>query len=724
MRRIHALALWVASAVWLFWGPLFAGRVLYFRDVTYTYFPDFVFCAQSLSEGLWPLWHPGADAGAPHLATYPVHLLLLLLCGPRLTLALSPPLHVLIAMIGMGGLHRTLGGRWPGAAVAGAVVGLSGLMLGSVLFPVFLSASWAPLAIALAVRVVQSPSWRRAAALALVLALEVSALGIEALPQTVLAVAILTPAVPSRRSWAALSGAMVCAALLAAPTLLGALWLLRDTARGAGFTPEVALSYSASLPVLLEGVLPRFLGDPHTFSDLSFWGQPFFPDGSPLFLSLYVGPVVLLLAGRAGGRQLRLWGMVVVGVLLALGANGPLGTMLAQLARVLPVRAPVKFCFLSLLGLALLAGRGLDNGLGQGSRPAKVLALPLFVLSLAFLAWWLPESVSLWLSSFVPAASGSLARHVIATRWPVELALTGATALGAALALMRGGRVVVLAGLLAVLDLFRVNGDLNPSATTSFYSLRPSVQQAVASTRASGRYRWFSYGGGSGSSLIWHPEITRANSDVWLYYLDRQALAPRTQVLDGLEGAYDIDRMGLAPEGSTLPPWELRPDLFGRHYQRLRHANVRWVLSFVALPKDLAKIRREIRFPEVTQPLLLYELYDALPRAYYSRTLEGPPESEGAVEYHARDPHTVEIRAETPPGFVIVLDGYHPDWRADEGGSSVPIRRVFERYRAIPTPGGDRVFIMRFQPRWRAPALLAMGVGLLVVVVMGIRGEA
>ena len=83
------------------------------------------------------------------------------------------------------------------------------------------------------------------------------------------------------------------------------------------------MSYSAPPATLVEAALPRFLGDTHTFSDVGFWGQAFFPGGSPFFLSLYLGPVVLLLAARAGCREWRLWALAAAGVLFALGSFGP-----------------------------------------------------------------------------------------------------------------------------------------------------------------------------------------------------------------------------------------------------------------------------------------------------------------------------------------------------------------------------------------------------------------
>ena len=486
------------------------------------------------------------------------------------------------------------------------------------------------------------------------------------------------------------------------------------------------MSYSASLPVLLEVAWPRFLGDPHTFSDAGFWGQPFYPDGSPFFPSLYLGPVVLLLVARAGLRgQGRLWGLATLGILLSLGAHGPLAVFLAPAMRYL--RAPVKFFLLPTLALALLAGRGLERAGEVRSRRAILAVGPgLLLLVLALAAARAPSTLAAAMSNVVPGAGGALARDVIATRWPFELAVTGALALGAGLTLAYGRRLTSLAGLLALLDLLRVNGELNPSAEAKFYELRPAVARAVESARAGGLFRWFSYGVAHSPALHWSPAVASRNSDVWLFYLDRQALLPRTQVLDRLEGAFDIDRMGLAPEGSTLPVAEASATLFRRHHDRLRMANVRWALSFCPLPEDLVSLRAEIRFGEVQEPLLLYELRDPLLRALYAPRLDEPHgvpgrAAEARVGYERVDPHTVVLRAETPPGFLVILDGHHPDWKAEDRSGHIPVQVALGRYQAIPTEGGDTVVTLRYRPAWRAPSLLLSAAGALVARVLALR---
>jgi len=753
-RWLTALALALAAAAAPFAGPLFAGRVLYYRDVSVTYYPDLVFVARSLARGVWPLWHPGADAGAPFLCAYPVHLVLAWLGGARSALAVSPPLHVLAATLGARFLAHRLGASPAAALVSGLVFGLSGLMLGSVLYPVFLAAAWAPLAVGLVLSLVASAErpWGRAAALAVVLATQVSTLGIEALPQTALFALVLLPAWSGPRARLALAVSAALATLLAAPVVAGALAMLGGSARGRGFAPEAALGYSAPPAVLAEALLPRFLGDVHEFSDVGFWGQAFYPGGSPFFLSLYLGPAVLLLAARAGRREWRLWALVLAGVLLSLGSYGPIGRAMAPAMGMM--RGPVKFFLLASLALALLAGRGLDRAVREpGGRAWLVPGV--LVVALAAAAAWSPARVTSAVVGLFGAPSPALVLPVVSRVWPLELALTGLAALAAGLAVSAGGRAGVLAGVVAVLDLLRVNGGLNPTAPADFYDLRPEMRAAVASTGAVGRYRWFSFGAAYARGLGWRPEVARTGSDVWLYAVDRQALMPRTQVIDGLDGAFDVDRMGLAPEGSTIEVGEADPARYPTLHPRLRLANVRWVLSFDPLPeRDLAP-RGTVPIREVVAPLRLYELRRPLPRAFFvarhavvasaaaaRRAVEdpsfdpmqtvvlerdpgvlpsrvSPDAADPSVDYRLLGPHAVAVTVRTPPGFVVVLDGYHPGWTAeDESGRPVPVLKADGRYRAIPTPGGAHVFTLRYRPSWRSPALAALLAGVLAVAAL------
>jgi hypothetical protein len=188
-----------------------------------------------------------------------------------------------------------------------------------------------------------------------------------------------------------------------------------------------------------------------------------------------------------------------------------------------------------------------------------------------------------------------------------------------------------------------------------------------------------------------------------------------------LEGAFDEDRTGFAPRGSTLGQDERRPGRFREVFPRLRDANVRWVVGYDALPDDLVLLRAEAALTEVREPLRLYELRDPLPRAFWAPDPEaiGRGPQGGAVAYERLDPHTVRLRARTPPGLIVVLDRYDPAWRARDETGDVPLLRVGVGSWGIPTPGGERTIVMHFEPRWRVPGLVLAACGLVAAAVLG-----
>ena len=141
-----------------------------------------------------------------------------------------------------------------------------------------------------------------------------------------------------------------------------------------------------------------------------------------------------------------------------------------------------------------------------------------------------------------------------------------------------------------------------------FYDLRPEVRALLEPAFRGEPARVFGYGIGNTPGLPFAPALLRENSDVWLYYLDRQVLWGRAAVLDGLETAFDEDRTAWAPPGASLTAAESMPAAFESVHARLRLANVRWILSFAPLPGALVSERGTARAAEVLVPLRLYEL--------------------------------------------------------------------------------------------------------------------
>jgi hypothetical protein len=180
---------------------------------------------------------------------------------------------------------------------------------------------------------------------------------------------------------------------------------------------------------------------------------------------------------------------------------------------------------------------------------------------------------------------------------------------------------------------------------------------------------------------------------------------------------------------------------------------VRWVLSFQPLPDDQVRPRAQAALPEVAEPLRLYEIPDVLPRAFWvprcevvpgadiGRRLESDPRDDaavllrepppgnvpcgppagvsGTVSMERPDAHTVRLTAGGDAGFLVVLEGHHPAWRAVGPEGEVPVLLANERYWALPTPGGDRTYVVRYRPGWVAPSVVvsaaALAVSLLLV---------
>src|SRR5262249_7100532 len=221
--------------LWLFWGALFDGRLLFFRDIVLVYAPNFDFLARSLRAGLWPLWNPGGDAGAPFLVAYPVDLLLALAGGFHAALSWGAAFHVLLAMCGASVLARALGMGRAGAWAAGVAYGLGCFLLSLVnLVQLFEGAAWSPWVLAAALRLLERPSWRATALLAAAGALQLSTLAVEIVVQTAIFGLFLV------RDWSFLRDrrrvhlgvAVVLTLLASAPAWSGGMALVEGTKPG------------------------------------------------------------------------------------------------------------------------------------------------------------------------------------------------------------------------------------------------------------------------------------------------------------------------------------------------------------------------------------------------------------------------------------------------------------------------------------------------------------
>jgi hypothetical protein len=80
------------------------------------------------------------------------------------------------------------------------------------------------------------------------------------------------------------------------------------------------------------------------------------------------------------------------------------------------------------------------------------------------------------------------------------------------------------------------------------------------------------------------------------------------------------------------------------------------------------------------------------------------------------------VRSRGEPGFVVVLDNFHPSWMAERNGEPTPLYRANGQYIAIPTPGGEQEILLSFKPAWQPFAYAASTLGFLLLVAFAFVG--
>lgn len=109
---------------WMFWGPLWRGGGLVGGDTYAYYFPQKVLLAESLKQGVLPLWNPYVGFGYPVLGEsqtgvlYPPNLLLYRMFDPNTAYNVNQLLHYVVAFVATWGLARRWGLHPAGALLA------------------------------------------------------------------------------------------------------------------------------------------------------------------------------------------------------------------------------------------------------------------------------------------------------------------------------------------------------------------------------------------------------------------------------------------------------------------------------------------------------------------------------------------------------------------------------------------------------------------------------
>ncbi len=388
----------VAAGVGFFAPALREGVIYYERDTVVFYYPVLVAVHERLQELQLPLWTPRILAGYPLFADgevgafYPPVFFGSLVLGPQSLFIGLVAGHVVLAGLTMYVFGRTLRlSRVAAIASAGAYM-LSGFTLAQVHHLNIISGlAWAPLVFAFAEQALTGTGRRRVAAALLAgvaFGLQCLTVHVQVPMMTGFGLAIYVgarawiqglfafaaggpfPAQVADLAQRVGSALVVLAAVPAVGGMLGAVQLLplyelgTFSVRATGLSYDLASRHVVTPPQLLTLFNPYFFRTADGF-DWSLW--------SPWETAVYVGVATLFLAatGLLFGRPalgVPLGGVGLGGLAVALAYHAPVNIhhLLWQVHPYNLVRAPGRFSLLFALGVAALAGLGVQAILDAG----------------------------------------------------------------------------------------------------------------------------------------------------------------------------------------------------------------------------------------------------------------------------------------------------------------------------------------------------------------------
>jgi hypothetical protein len=768
--RLAGAALLLLTVL-LFRESVLGGGVFYKRDVHLIWHAQVEGFVRAVASGSPPLWDPSPAFGQPLLADpaqqvlYPPTWLNLVL-PPWVDYTVYAFAHVLLSGLAFLALAR----RWglsPGAALAGAAAWvLSGPFLSLVdLWHHFASASWMPAVFLAAEVAIERRRTRDVLVLGAAIGAQVLAGSADVCAMTLAALAAwVAVAHVEWRRWRSARPLLAGGALAVAvgALLSSGLWLAALDVASRSARRELAEAmrtyWSAHPAALLETLLA---GVPGRLPLSPPWRAALFEGREPFLASLYLGlPAAGLVAAAfavpgVGGR--RRWALAAIGVgaaALALGQHAPVYGLVTALVPPLRVlRYPVKAMVLVAFAWAGLVALGAEAWRRSASARRWGLGVVLPVGVLACVA----AAAAVSLLSGEPrwnalVAAGSVSAPVVALAHGLgrEAVLAALVLVLAAFRRRLGSRAAALAALAAVADLALAHPRPNPVAPRALYTTRPEALAAIGDpasarvysydyTEAGRAERWL--GRPSAHVLERLPEGWRPDAASALGL--QLSLAPQTPERWGLRQGFDIDYRGLQAgplAGLTrlVRIVEDRPDEVRR---LLQVGAVTHVVALHRVAGDRLRTIAELPsfFPD---PIRVEAVPGPLPRAYAvggARVADGvaalaalvgpafdprreivlpagpaatsPPGFHGQVRIARESASWLLLDAElTANGYVVLVDGYDPGWRARVDGRRVPLLRANVAFRAVAVPAGRHTIEMAYRPTAALAGLAVSGI--------------
>ncbi|HSB48957.1 MAG TPA: hypothetical protein VLD15_05535 [Burkholderiales bacterium] len=741
----------------------------YFRDFSLAFLPLRQFQAAELAAGRLPFWNPYVHEGEFMLPSfYPLDLLHVLDASPQFVSWLLT-LHFPLAALGAYALARARGLAPLGAFTCGAVYSVGGFALSALNLYVFLQAlALAPFVVLTCERAAtRGGRWIAGAALAVAVSLTTFAL--EIVGQAVLLGVLLAlwrdaregePVAPARRAALRLATALALGVGLAGIPVAITLGILPETQRGAGIAAGEAGELALPPLALLQLLVPNLFGA-LTRPIETWWGSAVFRDGTPYFLSLYVGVLALALAVAGAAKapcreRILLVAAAVLGTWLALGPAGGLWTLLHELPLANAFRTPSKALFVVHLAAALLAGRGADRlASGEGwALFSMVSAIGLLVAGAIAAASWLAADQIAGLLQLEAAALQELAAILPADA--ARCAAIGLLGPGLAFAVMRlrlrPRLAAALVALAVAVDLARAGAGLNRQASPLIFVLQPEIHAERLHNLGGGRV--FAVPVSFSRNFLMWLNTRQTDTDQSMTYAMRQQLEPYNNLAYRVETAGSQDRTRLSPLLTSLGWAGYDTSDVTRFLPLLRHAAVSRILSFDPLEHPELRLRRTVAVGLTGLALYVYELIRPWPRALIacrahraSNRLEAAraPHApgwdpgrdvafEGAAAAHGAACSTGQVRTVSllpgeeryevesdGAGWLLLRSTHARGWRATVNSEPAAVLRADGRHRAVAVPSGRHIVTLRYEPPWLWPGALVTLLSGVVVLGLAVR---
>ncbi|HSC94024.1 MAG TPA: hypothetical protein VLC73_03580 [Burkholderiales bacterium] len=756
-RRLLA-GLWlpglVVAALLPVLGAALPQWTYYFRDISLSFLPLRQYQAAELAAGRLPFWNPYVHEGEFMLPSfYPPDLLHVLDSSPEFVSWLLT-LHVPLAALAAYALGRVRGMSQPGAFACGTVYAVGGFALSTLNLYTFLQAlALAPFVVLTCERAAgRGGRWVGGAALAL--AASLTTLALEIVAQAVVLGVMLAlwrdqpagePKPAAGTAAARLGAALALGIGLAGVPIAVTLGVLPETQRGAGISPDEAGSLALPPLALFQFLVPNLFGELARPVE-TWWGGSVFRDGTPYFLSIYLGTLVLALAVAGGTSAPRRERILLItgaalGAWLAMGPTGGLWNLLHGLPLASAFRTPSKTLFIVHLAAALLVGRGVDR-LAQGRKWGLFLgvgAIGTIVAGGIAAASWLAADNIAGLLELDGAAREELA--AVLPGDAARCALIGLLGVGLAIAVLqsqlRPGLAATVLALVVAVDLARTGVGLNRQANPYIFQLLPGIAAERLDDLGGGRV--FAVPVSFSRNFLSWLNTRPTDADQSMTYALRQQLEPYLNVMNRVETAGSQDRTRLSPLLTSLGWTGFDRRDITRFLPVLRHAAVSRVLSFDPIEHPELGLRRVVAVGLTGLTLHVYELKRPWPRVlvacrahwvaarldaaraphaatwdpYRDVAFEGPgvPSAESCGSGRARAVSLLpdEERYETEsdgPGWLLVRSTHARGWGAMVNGKPAELLRADGRHRAVALPAGRHTVTLRYQPPGLWPGMI------------------